>query len=125
YKMFRMLLISAYILLALSLVLEETCLIHQIKVKTTKELNFIFLAEVWNNTDLITAYRNGCEQNNVRPLSKVLNQLQGIQNTGERHELLSLKAEKLDIRHCESLEEVLRRVQFKCIDLEACHLDDE
>ncbi|OWF35723.1 Protein phosphatase 1 regulatory subunit 37 [Mizuhopecten yessoensis] len=82
-------------------------------------------AEVWNNTDLITAYRNGCEQNNVRPLSKVLNQLQGIQNTGERHELLSLKAEKLDIRHCESLEEVLRRVQFKCIDLEACHLDDE
>ncbi|XP_060070550.1 protein phosphatase 1 regulatory subunit 37-like [Ylistrum balloti] len=82
-------------------------------------------AEVWNNKDLITAYRHGCEQNNVKPLSKVLNQLQGIQNTGERHELLTLKGEKLEIRHCESLEEVFRRVQFKCIDFEACHLDDE
>ncbi|KAJ8309009.1 hypothetical protein KUTeg_013883 [Tegillarca granosa] len=33
--------------------------------------------------------------------------------------------EKLDIRHCECLEEILRRVQFRTIDLEACHLDDE
>ncbi|XP_069119075.1 protein phosphatase 1 regulatory subunit 37-like [Argopecten irradians] len=82
-------------------------------------------AEVWDNKDLVAAYRNGCEQNNVRPLSKVLNQLQGIQYTGERHEAFSLKGEKLDMRHCESLEEVFRRVQFKYVDFEACHLDDE
>ncbi|CAG5131411.1 unnamed protein product, partial [Candidula unifasciata] len=33
--------------------------------------------------------------------------------------------EKLDQKQCECLEEVLRRVQFKILDLEASHLDDE
>ena len=29
------------------------------------------------------------------------------------------------MKQCESLEEIFRRVQFKCVDLEASHLDDE
>ena len=33
--------------------------------------------------------------------------------------------EKLDLRHCETIEEILRRVQFRTIDLEATHLDVE
>ena len=37
-----------------------------------------------------------------------------------RQDLLTLKSEKLDGRHVETLEEVLRRVQFRCVDLENC-----
>ena len=33
--------------------------------------------------------------------------------------------ERLDIKQCESLEDVFRHVRFRCIDLEATHLDDE
>jgi protein phosphatase 1 regulatory subunit 37 len=31
----------------------------------------------------------------------------------------------LELRHCETLEEVLRRVQFRTLDLEATRLDEE
>ena len=43
----------------------------------------------------------------------------------ERNETFSLRGERLDLRHCETIEEVLKRVQFRTIDLEATHLDDE
>ena len=36
-----------------------------------------------------------------------------------------LAGEKLDIKQCETLEEVFRRVQFETLDIEATHLDDE
>ena len=38
--------------------------------------------------------------------------------------ILSL-GERLDISHCNALEEVLKRVRFKTIDLEATDLDDD
>ena len=33
--------------------------------------------------------------------------------------------DKLDQKHCETLEEILRRVQFRTLDLEATHLEEE
>nr|XP_006817053.1 PREDICTED: protein phosphatase 1 regulatory subunit 37-like [Saccoglossus kowalevskii] len=36
-----------------------------------------------------------------------------------------LDGERLDIRHCETLEDVFKRVQFKVIDLENANLEDE
>ena len=39
--------------------------------------------------------------------------------------LYNVTGERLDQRHCETLEEILRRVQFRTIDLEATHLDVE
>jgi protein phosphatase 1 regulatory subunit 37 len=42
-----------------------------------------------------------------------------------RNECLDLKGEILGSMHCETLEEVLKRVQFKNINLEATSLDDE
>ncbi|KAL5008862.1 hypothetical protein ScPMuIL_014443 [Solemya velum] len=82
-------------------------------------------APPWTTKDLLAAYRKGCELNGAKPFNKVLSQLQGIENVGERYEIISFKGEKLDMKHSESLEEILRRVQFRCIDLEASHLDDE
>ncbi|MEQ2207966.1 hypothetical protein XENOCAPTIV_021985 [Xenoophorus captivus] len=35
------------------------------------------------------------------------------------------KCEKLDYKACESLEEILKRVQFKVIDLEQTNLDED
>ena len=43
----------------------------------------------------------------------------------DRNECLDLKGETLCSPHCETLEEVLKRVQFKNINLEATSLDDE
>ena len=36
-----------------------------------------------------------------------------------------ISGERLDSKHCETLEEILRRVQFRTFDLENTHLDDE
>ncbi|KAH9509319.1 hypothetical protein Btru_046769 [Bulinus truncatus] len=41
------------------------------------------------------------------------------------YSLCILSGEKLDQKQCECIEEVFRRVQFKLLDLEASHLDDE
>ncbi|XP_052766356.1 protein phosphatase 1 regulatory subunit 37-like [Mya arenaria] len=79
----------------------------------------------WRTEDLIKAYKTSCERHGTKPLSKILKQLGGIENVGERYEILSLKGERLDMRQCESLEDILRHVRFRCIDLEATHLDDE
>ena len=48
-----------------------------------------------------------------------------IVNFEDRNETLTLRGERLDYKHCETIEEILRRVQFRTIDLEATHLDDE
>jgi protein phosphatase 1 regulatory subunit 37 len=42
-----------------------------------------------------------------------------------RNDCLDLKGETLYAERCETLEEVLKRVQFKNINLEATSLDDE
>jgi len=36
-----------------------------------------------------------------------------------------LQGETVDGRVCETLEEIFRRVRFRCIDLEATSLDEE
>lgn len=79
----------------------------------------------WTTNDLVREYKKGCESHGIKPLSKVVQQLQGIEYTNGRFEILSLRGERLDIKQCESLESILRMVQFRCLDLEATHLDDE
>ncbi|XP_067000082.2 uncharacterized protein [Anabrus simplex] len=82
-------------------------------------------AENVSRDDLISAYQTSCEKHGVEPLSAVLDQLQTMEIDEVRTECLDLKGEPLAATHCESLEEVLKRVQFKNIDLESTALDDE
>ncbi|XP_045172941.2 protein phosphatase 1 regulatory subunit 37-like [Mercenaria mercenaria] len=79
----------------------------------------------WRTEDLLRAYRKGCEKHGSKPLNKILQQLQCIENVGERYEILSLKGERLDLKQVESLEDIFKHVRFRCIDVEATHLDDE
>ncbi|XP_023216620.1 protein phosphatase 1 regulatory subunit 37-like isoform X2 [Centruroides sculpturatus] len=74
---------------------------------------------------VLEAYEVGCEKQGVKPLPCIAQQLQGIKAFGGREKDFSLKGENLDLRHCEALEEIFKRVQFKKVDLEECHLDDE
>lgn len=79
----------------------------------------------WTSDDLINSYKVSCKKHNTKPINSILNQLQGIENVGERYAILSLKGEKLDMKNVETLEEILKFVQFQCVDLEATHLDEE
>lgn len=47
------------------------------------------------------------------------------ENVNEWPFFFSPSGDKIDTKQCETFEEILRRVQFKNIDLESCHLDDE
>ncbi|KAK7493566.1 hypothetical protein BaRGS_00015277, partial [Batillaria attramentaria] len=78
-----------------------------------------------NSQELIAAYKKSCEKHSAKPLNKVIQQLETFSCSGKREEKFVLKGEKIDCKHCETLEEIFRRVQFKNIDLESCHLDDE
>lgn len=85
----------------------------------------------WNDVsqcstdELIASYLNSCDKVGVKPNARLLSQLQVITNFDDRNETLTLKNENLDSRHCETLEEVFRRVQFRTIDLEATKLEEE
>ncbi|KAJ3591088.1 hypothetical protein NHX12_009035 [Muraenolepis orangiensis] len=75
--------------------------------------------------EIVSAYRQGCQKLNCKPIAKVLKQIQEIKDLTQRNECLDLKGEKLDYKACESLEEVLKRVQFKVVDLEQTNLDED
>ncbi|XP_076463586.1 uncharacterized protein LOC143295828 isoform X2 [Babylonia areolata] len=82
-------------------------------------------APKWTAQDVLSAYKKSCEKHGTKPLSKIIQQIEALSCSGKRAEKLILKGEKIDMKQCETFEEILRRVQFKTIDLESCHLDDE
>ncbi|KAG7332854.1 hypothetical protein KOW79_002989 [Hemibagrus wyckioides] len=75
--------------------------------------------------EILNAYRHACQKLNCKPIPKVLKQIQELTELTQRNDCLDLKGEKLDYRACESLEEILKRVQFKVVDLEQTNLDED
>uniref|UniRef100_A0A1B6DCG1 Protein phosphatase 1 regulatory subunit 37 n=1 Tax=Clastoptera arizonana TaxID=38151 RepID=A0A1B6DCG1_9HEMI len=75
--------------------------------------------------ELESIYILSCKKHSARPLSPVLNQIQKLDFNLERNENLNLKGEFLSLAECESLEEILKRIQFCLINLETTCLDDE
>jgi protein phosphatase 1 regulatory subunit 37 len=82
-------------------------------------------ADQCSTSELVSAYREACRQMSIKPLAKLVQQLEAIGSFEERHELLSLKGENIDTKVCETLEEVFRRVRFRCIDIESTSLEEE
>uniref|UniRef100_A0A8C4D9F7 Protein phosphatase 1 regulatory subunit 37 n=1 Tax=Dicentrarchus labrax TaxID=13489 RepID=A0A8C4D9F7_DICLA len=75
--------------------------------------------------EILSSYKQACQKLNCKPIPKVLKQIQELKDLTQRNECLDLKGEKLDYKSCESLEEILKRVQFKVIDLEQTNLDED
>ncbi|XP_047449423.1 protein phosphatase 1 regulatory subunit 37 [Mugil cephalus] len=75
--------------------------------------------------EILSSYKQACQKLNCKPISKVLKQIQELKDLTQRNDCLDLKGEKLDYKSCESLEEILKRVQFKVIDLEQTNLDED
>ncbi|KAK5604709.1 hypothetical protein CRENBAI_012449 [Crenichthys baileyi] len=75
--------------------------------------------------EILSSYKQACQKLNCKPIPKVLKQVQELKDLTQRNECLDLKGEKLDYKACESLEEILKRVQFKVIDLEQTNLDED
>ncbi|KAG7480074.1 phosphatase 1 regulatory subunit 37 [Solea senegalensis] len=75
--------------------------------------------------EILSAYKQACQKLNCKTIPKVLKQIQEFKDLTQRNECLDLKGEKLDYKACESLEEILKRVQFKVIDLEQTNLDED
>ncbi|XP_042911305.1 protein phosphatase 1 regulatory subunit 37 isoform X2 [Parasteatoda tepidariorum] len=75
--------------------------------------------------NIVASYRAACWKQGVKPLQKVLLQLQTVHLNGEFGFELNLKGENLVAHHCEALEEIFKRIQFSSLLLEDCNLDDE
>uniref|UniRef100_A0A8C9YJ81 Protein phosphatase 1 regulatory subunit 37 n=1 Tax=Sander lucioperca TaxID=283035 RepID=A0A8C9YJ81_SANLU len=75
--------------------------------------------------EILSSYKQACQKLNCKPIPKVLKQIQELKDLTQRNDCLDLKGEKLDYKACESLEEILKRVQFKVIDLEQTNLDED
>nr|XP_040016190.1 protein phosphatase 1 regulatory subunit 37 [Gasterosteus aculeatus aculeatus] len=75
--------------------------------------------------EILSSYKQACQKLNCKPIPKVLKQIQELKDLTQRNECFDLKGEKLDYKACESLEEILKRVQFKVIDLEQTNLDED
>ncbi|XP_050535974.1 protein phosphatase 1 regulatory subunit 37 isoform X9 [Daktulosphaira vitifoliae] len=76
--------------------------------------------------DLLTKkYLESCERHNTQPIQSVLSQIKALNFNIERNECFDLKGVYLNNVDCESLEEILKRVQFQTINVEATGLNDE
>lgn len=75
--------------------------------------------------DVITAYRNACSRFKVKPCDKLVKQLQACESLTNRIDVIDLRGTKLDLKSCEALEEVFRRVRTKTLDLENTNLEDD
>ncbi|KPU73515.1 uncharacterized protein Dana_GF15445, isoform D [Drosophila ananassae] len=79
---------------------------------------------VKNNADVVDQYVQSCQKHNTEPIKNVMDQLRNLDLHQARQPLLSLKEIKMRANDCEALEEIFKRVQYKCIDLSDCTLDE-
>lgn len=81
----------------------------------------------YSGNELLDLYRDSCRKHHVSPLDRVVDQLDGLQMPVERSSRLPqlhLNDQVLTIAQCESLEEILKRVRYKSIDVSGCSLND-
>ncbi|KAG9268906.1 protein phosphatase 1 regulatory subunit 37-like [Astyanax mexicanus] len=74
--------------------------------------------------EIILAYKQSCLKHGVEPNPKTLHQIQEITCLSSRAKCLDLKGVHLDYRSCESLEEILKSVQFNLINLQGAELEE-
>ncbi|KAF2354914.1 Leucine-rich repeat [Trinorchestia longiramus] len=79
-----------------------------------------------NSDEVLRAYTTSCRSHGCQPMPIVVNQIAALPlNVPGRVECFSLRCCKLELGQCEGLEEIFKRVQFVCIDLENCSLSDD
>lgn len=75
--------------------------------------------------ELTDLYRQSCAKHSTEPLPVILEHIKSLHLTmNQRVPLLSLRDQNLNHGSCEALEEVLKRVQYKSINLSHAGLDD-
>ncbi|XP_075151623.1 uncharacterized protein LOC142225680 isoform X2 [Haematobia irritans] len=76
-------------------------------------------------SEIAELYVTSCLKHNTKPLQCILDHLKVVDLTEQlRQPLLSLKSIELAPSDCEALEEVLKRVQYKSIDISDCKLNE-
>ncbi|KAJ6639951.1 Protein phosphatase 1 regulatory subunit 37 [Pseudolycoriella hygida] len=78
-----------------------------------------------NVSELAEIYRESCEKHNTIPIESIIKHLATLDPEKlSRLPILNLREQTLTAESCEALEEVLKRVQYKLIDLTDCGLND-
>ncbi|XP_028398669.1 protein phosphatase 1 regulatory subunit 37-like [Dendronephthya gigantea] len=77
------------------------------------------------STEVIKAYMNACARLRIKPIDKLVKQLKEHDVFQNRMDILDFKGIKLEIKSCEALEEVFKRVQVHTLDIENTSLEDE
>ncbi|XP_037712269.1 flocculation protein FLO11 isoform X1 [Drosophila subpulchrella] len=75
-------------------------------------------------SEIVDQYEQSCQKHKTTPLKSVTDHLKGLDLNQVRQPLLPLKANQLAANDCEALEEIFKRIQYKCIDLSDCKLDE-
>ncbi|XP_043950309.2 mucin-19 isoform X2 [Drosophila biarmipes] len=75
-------------------------------------------------SEIVDKYEQSCQKHKTTPLKTVTDHLRSLDLNQVRQPLLPLKANQLAANDCEALEEIFKRIQYKCIDLSDCTLDE-
>ncbi|RDD47387.1 Protein phosphatase 1 regulatory subunit 37 [Trichoplax sp. H2] len=86
----------------------------------------LIAASATTASEMISAYRQSCAKLRVKPIEKLIQQLENITDFDEPQAYLNLKDARLaDNKTCETLEEIFKRARWITIDIENTSLDDE
>jgi hypothetical protein len=80
----------------------------------------------YSSKELLTIYQESCQHHETTPMVCVLDYLADLEVVEAlcRSAVLNLRDQQLTSADCEALEAILKRVQFRIIDLNNCGLDD-
>jgi hypothetical protein len=80
----------------------------------------------YSSQELVSIYQESCQHHETTPMACVLDYLADLEVVEAlcRSAVLNLRDQQLTSADCEALEAILKRVQFRIIDLNNCGLDD-
>ncbi|XP_017041324.1 serine-rich adhesin for platelets isoform X2 [Drosophila ficusphila] len=80
--------------------------------------------QVKSISEIVDQYEQSCQKHHTKPLKSVMDHLKNLDINQVRQPSLPLKGNQLAANDCEALEEIFKRIQYKCIDLSDCTLDE-
>jgi hypothetical protein len=75
--------------------------------------------------DMIELYNEACALERIKPIQKLLEQLERLDDLNTPIDTLDLAGVRLDHRTCETLEMVLGRLCMTCLDIQKSGVEDD
>lgn len=103
---------------------DETMLVQNLE-PTVPDVPECVATETETDINIVAAYTSSCKKNEAEPVEHIIEQLKTLDLSRPRSASLTLRGRNLNSHDCESLEDVLKNVPLKLLDIGDAHSSDD